>query len=435
MGGCELIVPCIVSSVRSYICVQYTPTVIKSDATVFFYFCFSPMQILPKVDGQIQIPSNAPGGPNNVLIPQGIQHVLINGQLYPIIQTANGTHLLIQQPVGQVQQAGGKQVFTAQPIQLGNLPPGQAPPGQPLPPGQTPNNLIPQQLQVQPQMGAPVQCTTGSGQQVNLPQPLQKFNQVPNTSQSQVLQPVTAVPVSLNHPPNQPPNSNFGAMPVASSSGSTAVQQTAGNVPIPSMAPVSNSPLTSSKPTPIQSLPNTSTAAMIPVRPNQPMPMNFPTGNGQVTISPQTQQLLNKINEQIEILKRKQDLDAQGKKALTSLLQAQQHVMNNVRQQIQMYSQRAPPGSQQRLANPQQFGGAMQAPVSSNSVPAPLQPPGPPVTSGAPPVSSAGAPVAMMPPMPPPGLATLSANTDVSKKIVEPGMYCHVFSLHAGANW
>lgn len=342
-------------------------------------------------------------GPNNVLIPQGIQHVLINGQLYPIIQTANGTHLLIQQPVGQVQQAGGKQVFTAQPIQLGSMPPGQA----------LPATMTSQQQQVPLQSGVPIPSTMA---QTNMPHTNQKFNQLQAVSHPQSMPPVSAVPVGVSQPPIQPPNSNFGAMQVANVA--MPLQPQPNNMSLPSMVPVTNGPFLSSQQK-LNSLPSTS-AAMVQT-PQTPL-MSFPSGNTQVTVTPQTQQLLNKINEQIEILKRKQDLDAQGKKALSSLLQAQQHVMSNVRQQFQMYAQRAAPGTQPRLPNPQQqaFGGQMQ-PAGAASVPAPLQPPGPPV----PPANTAQPGMMQAPQMLQPGLAQLSASADTSKKIVEPGLCIH----------
>lgn len=88
-------------------------------------------QLMPKAGGGITIATAATASvpqasaTQQVIIPQGIQHVLINNQLYPIIQTANGTHLLIQQPVAQIQtnaQPSGKQVLTAQPISLGTAP-------------------------------------------------------------------------------------------------------------------------------------------------------------------------------------------------------------------------------------------------------------------------------------------------------------------------
>ena len=67
-----------------------------------------------------------------------------------------------------------------------------------------------------------------------------------------------------------------------------------------------------------------------------------PAGRGPVTVDARTQQLLTRIQSQIDAFKSKPSLDADAKKTLLQLQEAQQRVLNNVRNQAQAHN--APPG-------------------------------------------------------------------------------------------
>ena len=217
--------------------------------------------------------------PANVIVPQGIQHVLINGQLYPIIQTANGTHLLIQQPVGQVQQAG-KQVFTAQPIQLGSLqqvPTKPATASQPVP-------YLPQGQQ-SVASAAVASSTSNVGQQA-----LSGQASTSDTQQQGVL--------------------NSAAPPLNSSSYSTSATNNA-SLTATTLPPNTFSPST-----------HKSSSTATTYQPRHPVPVDA-----------RTQQLLTRIQNQIDAFKSKPSLDADARTTLQQLQEAQQRVLNNVRNQ------------------------------------------------------------------------------------------------------
>lgn len=189
---------------------------------------------------------------NNIIIPQGIQHVLINGQLYPIIQTANGTHLLIQQPVGQIQQQnGGKQVFTAQPIQLANS-----------------------------QAAVPAQPTSNGTQSAGTIAKEQALNSAPSSS-------------------------------ATSNQNSLSSQKTSPSKAISNPVPSSGQP----------------TQQAAPVRGGAP--------SAPVTVNPQTQQILTKIQNQIEALKPKAESDPTSKSNLQQLQQIQQQILRELQNQMQ----------------------------------------------------------------------------------------------------
>lgn len=249
-------------------------------------------QIIPKLDSPAQ-----PGAPatqaNNIIIPQGIQHVLINGQLYPIIQTANGTHLLIQQPVGQIQQNGGKQVFTAQPIQLNN---------QPIQPAQT-------QGSTQPSLGPVVTAALAPATTTNPSTVLSQHN-APTATQTSA----TTNTIQLN------PISAASSQPSTSSASASTVPAPATGAPVPQQT------------------------AQIYL-PNQ---YNVQTP---VTVSPHTQQVLSKIQAQIEVLKPKADSDAAVRNSLTQLQNIQQQILNELRNQMHAVQQRQQ-SANQAPANP-----------------------------------------------------------------------------------
>lgn len=274
--------------------------------------------IIPKSDplssavqqltGRAPPPPQTQQQPGNLLVPQGIQHVLINGALYPIIQTTNGTHLLIQQPVGQVQQ-GGKQVFTAQPIQLGSM--------QQLAVGGTPVSTAQHMSYAAP--GAQLQAHT----------PLQPTTQ---NSQSNLSQPIQAT--------------------------DNATQAGAVNATAPALLlPTTEATSTAS---------SSSSANQSVTNPSQMSKAGSGSGlssihKNLVAVDARTQQLLTRIQGQIDAFKSKPSLDAGAKNTLLQLQEAQQRVINNVRAQTQKPAH-APSASQQNrscVGN----GGTIMAPM------------------------------------------------------------------------
>lgn len=236
---------------------------------LFFRVSFQ-RQIIPKNEVVAAQPVQAAAAPNsqpsNIIIPQGIQHVLINGQLYPIIQTANGTHLLIQQPVGQIQQQnGGKQVFTAQPIQLANA-----------------QGVLPNQ-------------PASNGTQPAEP-----------TAKEQL--PSAQVPVNQN---NQ------------------SLQKTSPSKTAKNQLPVGTQPS------------------------QQPVPARGGIQTAPVTVSPQTQQILTKIQNQIEALKPKAGSDPVAKNNLQQLQQIQQQILTELRNQMQKAMANAASANEQSQPVPQ----------------------------------------------------------------------------------
>lgn len=242
-------------------------------------------QIVPRSDSKQ--PSSAAATPpaqqGGILVPQGIQHVLINGQLYPIIQTANGTHLLIQQPVGQIQQNGGApQVFTAQPIQLANT-------------STAGGTSVPSQ--------SPTIATSSQSTGENTANTTQTQSPVASNSTSQSV--TTAVTSSISSTTQAPSASQTTPSKVAVSSNS------------------------------VTSLPDGTNQ----INGDKNPPPNPPPTS--VTVSPQTQQVLSKIHAQIEALKPKAETDATARQNLNQLQHIQQQIFNQIRQQMQNVQQRA----------------------------------------------------------------------------------------------
>lgn len=249
--------------------------------------------------------------------------MLINGQLYPIVQTSNGTHLLIQQPVGQVQQQSGKQIYTAQPIQLGGAQQQQ----QPLQQQPLQHSLNLQQVSSAPGQSVQYMVPVTTAQQIRTTQPavglqsLGTYSEAPATSHVNGLHPAT-------HPATSASFSSSGVAPVLP----IATSQV-----LPSAAGQSQS----------TGAPGVSTVG----RPRKPQPQSNMLGTIPVAVSPQTQQLLTRIQHQIDAFKRMPSLDRESKKTLAQLQQAQQHVLNNVRSQLQMQQSgaRGPANSPQFL--------------------------------------------------------------------------------------
>ncbi|KAF6029789.1 hypothetical protein EB796_011887 [Bugula neritina] len=274
-----------------------------------------PRQLIPKADG-----TSAQGAgavqPNNVLIPQGIQHVLINGQLYPIIQTANGTHLLIQQPVGQVQHSTAKQVFTAQPVQLGGMAPSQS-------------------TQV---------LTAGNHMQISNSQSLPATEQT-NDSVSNADSNIHTTAGNLGLAP---------IMPISSTGINTMTSTSSSH-----FLPTSQTP--------------TNSFHMQPVASSQSNTLNNSrrsTNSGSVVVSPQAQQLLAKIQHQLQLFKRKPVLDEEAKKAYAQLQQAEHQVLNNIQSQLQAHRAGQDAGQMGQPAN-------QGAAVGFGAVGPPGQPPPP----------------------------------------------------------
>lgn len=255
------------------------------------YLCCSiPRQIIPRGDGKqpgAVAAAASPAQPGSILVPQGIQHVLINGQLYPIIQTANGTHLLIQQPVGQIQQNGGApQVFTAQPIQLTNT--------------STAGN------------------TSISAQNITIPSQSTIGSSATPTQTVSVSSATVPISSSTTQLATSATNSSM------TSASSTSISQTTS-----SMVTVSNTPVSFSTSINLQNG-------------SKSQPTTPPTTS--VTVSPQTQQVLSKIHAQIEALKPKAETDATAKQNLNQLQHIQQQIFNQIRQQMHTVQQRANSG-------------------------------------------------------------------------------------------
>lgn len=224
--------------------------------------------MIPKGNEAAQVAGAGNVLPNNVLIPQGIQHVLINGKLYPIIQTANGTHLLIQQPVGQVQQPGS-QIFTAQPINLGNL----------------------QQIS-----GAPTaEQSQSSTEQTSLQQPM-AAGDVPAQPAS-ALGDLTSITQSILQDSESSMNSAMPVLPTTSSHTSNSHES---NI----LSPRSETPTTN--------------------------PATSPTNNSN-TLSPQAQNLLQRVQQQIASFKKMGTLDDAAKKTLAQLEEAQKRCLSDMR--------------------------------------------------------------------------------------------------------